>query len=487
MKINVIKADVIAALSVAVAIRCIVSLYSYSGAGNPPMYGDYEAQRHWQEITTNVQPRDWYRNTTENDLLYWGLDYPPITAYHSYIIGIVGKGLNESFVKLGESRGIESAAHKNFMRMTVLFADILLYLPAILIFGTVLFTNFKKSLLFYLLPMVFYPGQILIDNGHFQYNNVSLGLCLLAVAAIFKGRFYMGSFLYTLALNYKQMELYHALPFFIYLLRTCCDQKGFLSKLKTFAFIASTVLATFLVIWLPWLTSVTSILEVLYRLFPIGRGVFEDKVANFWCALNVVYKIKNKLQNQQMATLCLGVTAAFVLPINIHMFFNKRKQTFLLSLVSTAMAFYLFSFQVHEKSILLVAVPALGLFSSYPLETLWFLEATVFSMFPLYVKDGLVIPFFALLFIYHFCIKHILLKELNQDFKISSLSAISSISIFSMFFIALVSLYAPAPERYPFIWPLLICLHSFAHFFVYFGFCISHQISGEFNVKINYK
>lgn len=51
-----------------------------------------------------------------------------------------------------------------------------------------------------------------------------------------------------------------------------------------------------------------------------------------------------------MAMLCLGVTSAFVLPINIHLFFHKRKENFLLSLVSTAMAFYLFSFQVSNNS-----------------------------------------------------------------------------------------------------------------------------------------
>ena len=31
-----------------------------SGAGKPPMYGDYEAQRHWMEITTNLPAREWY-------------------------------------------------------------------------------------------------------------------------------------------------------------------------------------------------------------------------------------------------------------------------------------------------------------------------------------------------------------------------------------------------------------------------------------------
>lgn len=43
------------------------------------MFGDYEAQRHWMEITTYTPIGDWYRNTTTNDLLYWGLDYPPLS------------------------------------------------------------------------------------------------------------------------------------------------------------------------------------------------------------------------------------------------------------------------------------------------------------------------------------------------------------------------------------------------------------------------
>lgn len=30
------------------------------GAGKPPMFGDYEAQRHWQEITFNLPIKQWY-------------------------------------------------------------------------------------------------------------------------------------------------------------------------------------------------------------------------------------------------------------------------------------------------------------------------------------------------------------------------------------------------------------------------------------------
>lgn len=59
-------------------------LISYRlGYNTPPMYGDYEAQRHWLEITIHLPIRQWYTY----DLQYWGLDYPPLTAYHSWLCG----------------------------------------------------------------------------------------------------------------------------------------------------------------------------------------------------------------------------------------------------------------------------------------------------------------------------------------------------------------------------------------------------------------
>ena len=70
-------------------LRVMTSFHPHSGQNQPPMFGDYEAQRHWQEITVNLPIQQWYFNTTDNDLLYWGLDYPPLTAYHSYVIGLV--------------------------------------------------------------------------------------------------------------------------------------------------------------------------------------------------------------------------------------------------------------------------------------------------------------------------------------------------------------------------------------------------------------
>ncbi|KAK7072865.1 Glucosyltransferase-like protein, partial [Halocaridina rubra] len=115
-------------------LRWCVSLYPYSGYNKPPMFGDYEAQRHWQEVTTNLPIEEWYVNSTQNDLLYWGIDYPPLTAYHSYLCGLVAHKINPRFVDLDTSRGYESYEHKLFMRSTVFIVDILVYFPAAYMF-----------------------------------------------------------------------------------------------------------------------------------------------------------------------------------------------------------------------------------------------------------------------------------------------------------------------------------------------------------------
>uniref|UniRef100_A0A1A9ZX93 Alpha-1,3-glucosyltransferase n=1 Tax=Glossina pallidipes TaxID=7398 RepID=A0A1A9ZX93_GLOPL len=100
------------------------------------------------------------------------------------------------------------------------------------------------------------------------------------------------AFSFSLALNYKQMELYHALPFFTYLLRSCLVENCFSKKLMKFLKIACVVTLTFLALWMPWLTSLDSLISTASRLFPLSRGVFEDKVANIWCSLNVIYKFR---------------------------------------------------------------------------------------------------------------------------------------------------------------------------------------------------
>lgn len=220
---------VTAFVSLGMLLRSSTSLHPYSGEATPPMFGDFEAQRHWQEITVNLPLKDWYNQTDDNDLLYWGLDYPPLTAYHSYLNGKVAQFINKSFVELHTSRGITSDDHKLFMRTTVIVIDLFMYLPALLLCCYAVYEKFWKTsknarkhfICMHAIILMFFPGQIIIDNGHFQYNNVSLGFACLAITFLLYNYTKLAAVLFVCALNYKQMELYHALPFFVYMLSNC--------------------------------------------------------------------------------------------------------------------------------------------------------------------------------------------------------------------------------------------------------------------------
>ncbi|KAL0332485.1 UNVERIFIED_CONTAM: putative dolichyl pyrophosphate Man9GlcNAc2 alpha-1,3-glucosyltransferase [Sesamum calycinum] len=228
------------------------------------MFGDYEAQRHWMEITVNLPVKDWYRNSSVNDLGYWGLDYPPLTAYQSYFHGILLKFFDPASVSLFTSRGYESYIGKLLMRWTVLMSDLMIFFPAVLYFITVYYsgktTGDRSNMAWHTLMILLNPCIILIDHGHFQYNCISLGLTLAAVAAILSDRNLVGSMLFCLALNHKQMSAYYAPAFFGYLLGKSLRRKNPILEVLKLGFV---VLGTFALVWWPYLHSMDASLELV--------------------------------------------------------------------------------------------------------------------------------------------------------------------------------------------------------------------------------
>jgi hypothetical protein len=213
----------------ALLLRYLVSGGAYSGMGKPPMFGDYEAQRHWMEITVNLPISEWYHNTTQNDLQYWGLDYPPLTAYVSWAFGKLAQFVGEgALVELGTSRGYESLTSKYFMRLTVLFCDAIIFLPAIyLALRAIAAANTPRWEVLMQTHLVWIsPAFILIDHGHFQYNCVSLGLIVWAVYFHWRGQDFLGSIAFVASLAFKQMSLYFAPAFFAYLLARVMQGRG---------------------------------------------------------------------------------------------------------------------------------------------------------------------------------------------------------------------------------------------------------------------
>ncbi|XP_068139855.1 LOW QUALITY PROTEIN: probable dolichyl pyrophosphate Man9GlcNAc2 alpha-1,3-glucosyltransferase [Drosophila tropicalis] len=462
------KAELLAITCFGMALRSIISLHPFSGFGVPPMFGDYEAQRHWQEVTIHLNVDHWYRNGTHNDLLYWGLDYPPLTAYHSYLMGRVAKSLDPRFVELHTSRGFETKEHKSFMRFTVLAADFLIYLPALISMCVCINSSFtsKLPIIIFILTMI-YPGQILIDNGHFQYNNISLGMAALAIAAALREKYSLTAFVFTLALNYKQMELYHSLPFFVFILGSCLAQRSFSWVAIKFILIATIVLSTFGLVWYPWLRSLKTFMEVISRLFPVNRGVFEDKVASFWCSVNIIFKLKKYFSNHHMALICLGTTLFASLPTNLAVLHRRSQLGFLLSLFNTALVFFLFSYQVHEKTVLLITLPALCLLKWWPNEMFLFLEVSAFSMLPLLAKDKLLAPSIATIIIFHLTFKCIRFQYKSSNIYSYYLKRVFNISEIVLSFVVYGYVFFDPPLKYPDFWASIISFISSVYFFLF--------------------
>nr|XP_019954035.1 PREDICTED: dolichyl pyrophosphate Man9GlcNAc2 alpha-1,3-glucosyltransferase [Paralichthys olivaceus] len=474
-----------------VVVRWGVSLNPYSGAGKPPMFGDYEAQRHWQEVTHNLPVQEWYFNTTDNDLNYWGLDYPPLTAYHSWICAYIAKMINPEWVELHKSRGYESPAHKLFMRATVLVADLLIYIPAVVLYCFYLTDGSSKNKVSTLFCFLLYPGLILIDYGHFQYNGVSQGLALWGVLALGLGWDAFGSMAFSLALNYKQMELYHALPFFCYLLGKCV-KLGLMGRgLMLLVRIAVTVLVSFALCWLPFLSDPDQALQVVRRIFPVARGLFEDKVANTWCSLNTLIKIRSILSTESQLYLSFACTLLAALPSSIRLLTKPTFWQFKLALANSSLAFFLFSYQVHEKSILLAALPVCLLLNDLPLVAIWFLQASTFSMLPLFLKDGLLVPYVvtSLGFLFYSIYLLSALKRCSEEelrlgayhklfFFLPKMDLAFLmrwkfyICVAAMVGLSVASVAVTAPPHLPDLFPVLVSTTAFLHFlgtFLYFN------------------
>lgn len=392
------------------------------------------------EITTSLPISRWYWYELE----YWGLDYPPLTAYVSWVCGIFSKYLFPDSMKLDESRGYDTEEHRVFMRTTVLIADLLTWMIPVLyahrLLGReggsrLLEGGGMASLALCLSP----PCLVLIDHGHFQYNCVCVGLAIAGAAAIADGRDLLGSMLFTLSLNFKQMALFYAPAFFFYLLYACfnsplIDQstcknsnvggtntQTLHARLKDHVLVRAfirvfrlgvVVCFTFGVLWMPFCyyaarepggTCTGGLLQIIHRLFPLARGIFEDKVANIWCCLDVVLKLRRRVPHHILPALALAATLILLVPLGLELFRPNRERTLrrlLLAMTVSGFAFFLAAYQVHEKSIILPLAPLALLWSEEPLLVTWLQVVGAFSLFPLLQREGLAIPYTVCTFAY---------------------------------------------------------------------------------------
>ncbi|KAJ2778350.1 Glucosyltransferase-like protein [Coemansia javaensis] len=384
-------------------VRWCVSLHGYSGRGAGPLYGDYEAQRHWMEITTHLPAAQWYHY----DLQYWGLDYPPLTAFQSWLCGAVARRIDPSWVALDASRGIETHASKLFMRATVVALEAAVFVPAVVL----LFRSRRLQMPWAARQAATFcallqPCLVLVDHGHFQYNGVMLGFVVWAVHFALCEQHVAMAVAFCCAFMFKQMALYFAPAVFAFLLARCVrGPRG----ARLFVRLGLAVVGTVGAMLLPWIRSPAQLRQILVRVFPVARGLYEDKVANVWCAASVVVKLRSLLDLGSLVRLATAATALAFLPACVHLFLAIRRQRpgaqaaadasrlLRYCLLNTSLAFFLFSFQVHEKSILLPLAPALLLLGDGEGWAVgWLVQAALFSIYPLLFRDGLHMPYWVL-------------------------------------------------------------------------------------------
>jgi alpha-1,3-glucosyltransferase len=166
------------------------------------------------------------------------------------------------------------------------------------------------------------PSLLLIDHGHFQYNCVSLGLALWAIVFLLRDQDLLASIFFCLSLNYKQMSFYYAPSFFFYLLgknlfssslSSPSSSPSFFLRILSILKLGFVVLFVFFILWVPFcldtqgetegLDCVTGLRNVISRMFPLNRGLFEDKVSNFWCTVSPFLKVKQSMSHSALFTL----------------------------------------------------------------------------------------------------------------------------------------------------------------------------------------
>ncbi|XBW34716.1 hypothetical protein QEN19_000283 [Hanseniaspora menglaensis] len=518
--------DILLVTLIALLIRFCVGIGAYSGYNDPPKFGDFEAQRHWLELTLNLPMKDWYFY----DPSHWGLDYPILTAYHSLSLAYIGEylfgGKNRGWFALDSSRGNEDPNLKSFMRFTVCLTDIVIYIPAALWFvkkhsistsekQNILNTKAKKletgslqsRALSHLkqlshfsngLIILLQPSLLIIDHGHFQYNGCMLGLVLLTVNNIIDNKLVSACIFFVASLCFKQMSLYFAPVIFVYLLK----QTLLSWRIIEFVSIGVSTVATFIVLYFPLYffnqtneLGLQTLKQSFLRVFPFNRGLFEGKVANFWCVSNLFIKHRTIFSNEQLQLQSLVLTLLAASPACLMVLikvspkrYSKSKELLLYALGSCSLSFYLFAFQVHEKSILLPMLPMTLLFvvnnnKSLKLDgpisqasllnspnltyqlLIFFENAALFSLWPLMKQEGLHLQFFLLGIMYNWLIGGFSFFAYKGLGKINKYIQYVLISVYSTMFLNLaLDLYMQPPAILPDLWVVLNCAISFGCF-----------------------
>jgi alpha-1,3-glucosyltransferase len=221
------------------------------------------------------------------------------------------------------------------------------------------------------------------------------------------------------------------------------------------------VAAAFAVLWSPFADDFGAVKQVLSRLFPVSRGVFEDKVANFWCSVSPFLKLKETMAVERLFGLCAAATLSAMTPSVLLLLARPSPRMFILSLANTSLAFFFFAFQVHEKNILMPLLPISLLWGHHSVLVTWTTSIACFSMFPLLQRDGLALAYFACM--------GLLLAGGEWGFW-------SRLSLFPVVGIHFMLAFVDPPAHLQHLWVLACTVYSFSMFVALFVLLLKLQV-----------
>ena len=478
--------------------KILVGQFGYSGEHDPPKYGDFEAQRHWMELTLYLPVEEWYTNSKLNKEKYWPLDYPPMSGYHSYVLGKILNIFFPEAVEFKYSHGYETKIFKIVMRFFSLFSDFIIFHIAVHFFCYKIFISDKINknkkplyIKYFIINILILlnPLMIIIDHGHFQYNNVMHGFFVFAVFFLLNDQNIFAIIFFICCVNYKQMGLYYAIIFPCYVIKKLffSEEKNLKKYLISCLYIILYGIITILgmgIVYFPWIKN-KKLKDVFHRIFPVQRGIFEDKVATFWCVLNIFIKLKNFDNNNLIKFSLILTLLGCLLPVFVIFKSNKiTKKICIKSFFIISFSFYLFSYHVHEKTII---VPFVAFLINLPHMKKFlpsFTLVAMFSLFPLLKRENQIVPYYLTTLIYYFISKLVNLFLPKKSDKKNIYFFIEIFIFIMMVLYHVIEYKIPPPEKYPWFYPMINALFCFCCFFGLFLYSNYSLIKMIFKEKI---
>lgn len=428
------------------------------------------------ELTLNLPVKEWYGPSARNDPTYWGIDYPPLTAFHEVIMGYFSHLCEPASVELFASRGYESRSHRLFVRLSVVVSELVTYFPAAYLVSSALNASERMQFSTFVM-LILSPCLIFVDHGHFQYNSVALGFFLGATYCVLRKKSLLGAIFYSCSFLYKQTLLYFSPIFFAYMLGEALKRPTKLNALLRVAKIGLSVILTIGVHLLPFIAGCTDIMcikmqvtSILTKIFPFNRGVFEDYVGNIWIVTSPFLRLRHAAPDflRLVAVASAVGTFAGFLPVCWALVTKPRRELFTVGLVVSSLSFYLFSWMVHEKAVLL---PSTALLSSLPFLLvsgnsdliLRIAEAGIMSLWRLMTYDKCAVGGVAISLLGYCLLRYTIscgnaeagapMKHYRREVRLMPVFT-NSIALIGI----LLDLAVKPPSRFPYLWPYVISL-----------------------------